>query len=118
MTDIRIDPKVLQSLRLIMEGDFNALIEAYIRDAEEKLRGLRQSLQDNDLTSLGRAAHSLKGSSSNLGVVTLVELCGYLEASACEQPLQDGNRLIAELEEVWQQVRAALLQEIDSAAAS
>ncbi|MBI2380940.1 MAG: Hpt domain-containing protein [Gammaproteobacteria bacterium] len=77
-----IENTTLSELRLLMEDDFPVLVQAFLVDGENRLSEMNQAVAAGDLDGLRRAAHSLKGSSSNLGAITLSALCLALEQQA------------------------------------
>lgn len=85
MSDIKhLDYDALNGLREIMEDDFRLLIETFIQDSRERLSTLLQLAGTDDLDGLRRAAHSFKGSCSNIGAQQLAELCSRVEVRALE----------------------------------
>jgi HPt (histidine-containing phosphotransfer) domain-containing protein len=79
VADKHLDPDVLSALREVMEDAYPQLLDTFLADSEERLQSLRKAQQAAQLVEV---AHSFKGSSSNLGAVTLAELCGELEKHA------------------------------------
>jgi HPt (histidine-containing phosphotransfer) domain-containing protein len=89
---IHLDDNVLNTLRDVMEDEFPTLLEVFLKDSDERIHALHQSLSaadpaapaapPPDLLALGLNAHSFKGSSSNMGAVHLADLCRQLEALA------------------------------------
>lgn len=77
-----LDEQQFNELRDLMADDFITLIDAYLRDSSERLQLLAQACAAQDLASAKRQAHSLKGSSSNVGAATLSEHCQRLEQLA------------------------------------
>ena len=55
------------------------IIELYLSDAPARLAELWRAHTAADTRALEEAAHSLKGSSANLGAASLAELCHQLE---------------------------------------
>lgn len=77
------------------------LMELYLADASGKLAAMREGLAEKGGGSVGRLAHSLRGSSSNLGARRVAALCERLERVSEGDPSCDGvvllNRLESEL---------------------
>ena len=65
-------------------GWMRVLIQQFVVDATTRLAALRQALQRGDCGAARMEAHSLKGSSSNLGITRMAEACQDLQ-KACEQ---------------------------------
>ncbi|MEQ7919521.1 Hpt domain-containing protein [Xanthomonas sp. WHRI 1810A] len=94
MSVIHLDDNVLSTLRDVMEDEFPTLLEVFLKDSDERIVALHQSLNPTDaaapaaqlplpdLLALGLNAHSFKGSSSNMGAVHLADLCRQLEELA------------------------------------
>ena len=55
------------------------VIQAFREDSPPRLAALRVACQSGDEDGLTRAAHSLKGSSSNFGAARLQALCAEIE---------------------------------------
>jgi len=77
-----LDTALVAELRDIMGQDYPMLVAAWGRDAAQRLEELTDARQAGDREALRRAAHTLKGSSSNLGAVHVASLCAQLEQKA------------------------------------
>lgn len=66
MTDMHIDHKVLSDLREVMEDGYLQLVQTFLDDSERRLGQLHAAKSAEEL---GAAAHSFKGSSSNMGLL-------------------------------------------------
>ena len=77
-----LNNELLNELRELMEDDFSVLLETYLAESQRQFTGARGALESDDLEALKRFAHSLKGSSSNIGAEVLAVLCGKLESGA------------------------------------
>lgn len=106
----RLDQELLRELELLMEEDFSSLLEAYLKDSEQRFFELTEAWEAGDLDRLSHSAHSLKGSSSNIGAAVLATLCSDLEGIArdgcAEQVPEALSRVRGELGEVRQAVQA------------
>jgi chemotaxis protein histidine kinase CheA len=82
-----VDSNVLDTLREVMEGEYAALLEVFIKDSEERVSHLNRLMLEpassaapsSQLEQLAMIAHSFKGSSSNMGATPLADLCCQLE---------------------------------------
>ena len=106
-----IDSAVLQGLQDVMAEDYPALLDAYLCDSEERLHSLRQALRDGDAEALSKAAHSFKGSCSNMGVVTLAALCLELERAGRAAALDRAGGLLRQVEQELSVVRVLVRAE-------
>jgi two-component system sensor histidine kinase/response regulator len=88
------------------------LIELFLKDAQPKLERMNSALERKDFTSLALAAHSLKGSASNLGARRLADLCATLEKRAKATDLTEAANLLLETQGEFHRVEAALVVEI------
>ncbi|MNQ60426.1 Hpt domain protein [compost metagenome] len=95
MTETHLDHDVLSALQEVMEGEYPLLLDAFLADSEERLRLLHKA---GDATQIIDAAHSFKGSSSNMGAVRLARLCHELEQRAKETSPAVIERLVGEID--------------------
>lgn len=89
-----LDHDVLSALRDVMEEHYSELLETFLTDSEERLQMLREA---KDVSQLINAAHSFKGSSSNMGALRLAALCGKLEQLAKGDAPQGLTKLVGEI---------------------
>lgn len=108
MSDIHIDPRVLSDLQDVMEGQYLMLLDTFLKDSEERLSQLRSA---TNAEKLGHAAHSFKGSSSNMGAVGLAELCQQLEDRVNKHALFGIEDLINQIEREFKTVRQLYREE-------
>lgn len=102
MSDIHVDRKVLRDLQEVMEGGYLNLLETFLEDSENRLRQLYKARSAEEL---GLAAHSFKGSSSNMGAIGLAELCRQLEERVKQQSLFGIEDLINQIDREFSAVR-------------
>ncbi|MGE7991345.1 Hpt domain-containing protein [Pseudomonas sp. NPDC089554] len=102
MTDMNIDHKVLSDLQEVMEDGYLQLLETFLEDSERRLNQLHEA---KDADELGLAAHSFKGSSSNMGAVGLARLCQQLEERVRQQPLYGIEDLINRIDQEFLEVQ-------------
>lgn len=87
------------------------LIDLYLADFSQQLSVMKDSVLKADEISLKRAAHTLKGSSANLGVNGAAVLCEKIEKTDSSESSQQLNVLIIRLEETLAHVRPIFLAE-------
>lgn len=100
-----LDPSVLLTLQQVMEAEYPQLLDAFLVDSEERLRLLQATWQQGEAESLRRAAHSFKGSCSNMGAALLAEYCHALEEAAQGGQLELAGKLLGLVEREFAIVR-------------
>jgi HPt (histidine-containing phosphotransfer) domain-containing protein len=111
-----IDENILIGLKDVMEDDFSLLIETFLQDTEDRIAQIANlAISAVDPDQIRRAAHSLKGSSSNVGAIGMVTLCAVLEAKALADDL---DRVVQDVADIEQEfiITKKLMQQILSAA--
>jgi HPt (histidine-containing phosphotransfer) domain-containing protein len=95
----------------IGEPDFVVeLIDLYLEEAPRFFNSIREGLANHDWLSARRAAHSLRGSSSNLGILQLALIAGALEHLTANQDASAAE-LLQGLEDEFAHVEEILLAE-------
>lgn len=74
------------------------LMELYLEDASGKLAAMHEDLSEKRGKSVGRLAHSLRGSSANLGARRVAALCEELERMNEGETSRAGGALLGRLE--------------------
>ena len=96
MADTHLDRAVLSALQAVMEEEYPTLLDTFLADSEDRLSLLRKA--GGDAKSLEEAAHSFKGSCSNMGAQRLAELCNELEQRAKKRSLEGIEKLVGEID--------------------
>ncbi|MCV6626658.1 MAG: Hpt domain-containing protein [Cellvibrionaceae bacterium] len=73
-----LNQTLIDELKALMGADFSSLIETYMQDSQQRLAQMEVALAQGDMESLISNAHSLKGSSSNLGARQVEQSCATL----------------------------------------
>jgi HPt (histidine-containing phosphotransfer) domain-containing protein len=84
----------------------------FLEDVPPQLEALREAIERGDASSVERVAHTLKGSSSNMGATRMATLCEELEDVGRSGDLSRAPVLIESLEAEFGRVREALEAEI------
>ena len=110
-----LDQDVLANLR-DLPGDGNdtllgELIDLFAKDAPRRMVQLRLALEQGDARRVMQIAHSLKGSSANLGARDMAGICNQLEQRGHHGDLNGGHQLQDELEREYPRVLVALRAE-------
>jgi CheY-like chemotaxis protein/HPt (histidine-containing phosphotransfer) domain-containing protein len=111
-----LDPVVIAGLRELREPNqpdpLKELAELFLRDARSRLQKMEVALERKDLPSLALAAHTLKGSASNLGARRLAALCVSLEKQAKTGELTEAADILLEAKSEFEAVEKTLLAEM------
>lgn len=84
------------------------LVQIYLEDSPLRIAEIEQSLAQGDAVLLTRAAHSLKGSSSNFGATQLRAVSERIERLGHSGVLGEVAPQIPELKAEFDRVKAAL----------
>jgi CheY-like chemotaxis protein len=106
-----LDTSVLDGLRFLQDdgGGFIAgLVTTYVNDSRERIGVLRAALAQQDFAMIERAAHTIKGSSGNMGAVRMASISTALQTAGKAADLTTVMRLITELEVEFIRTRALL----------
>jgi two-component system sensor histidine kinase/response regulator len=112
-----LDPGVLANLRDLGDTDLlEELAEMFFDDASSRLRELRGAVEAGDAGGVERAAHTLKGSSGNMGAARMSSICAELQDVGASGDLGRAPGLLERLEEEYGRVRPALERELEGGA--
>lgn len=112
-----LDPAVVASLRrLTPPGEPDVLVEiltVFLSEVPRRIDRLKTAWRDRNAAEVQRAAHSLKGSSGNIGADALFEVCRQIDerAKAGETGL---DQLIAALDREYVLVEAEIRRLLSS----
>lgn len=111
-TDTPIDPEAIENLRALNPDDDGAflkdIIAIFLEDTPERIAELKQCLAAYDQPRFTRAAHSIKGSASNLGARLVRAVAEKLEHQSRNSGLDGLDPLIAKLESDYAEAKAEL----------
>ena len=104
-----LDTEILDSLAETLGPAVARIISIYIDEFPISIQTMRDALSQADYETIGRAAHSLKSSSGNLGATQIEELAIALEKNANNNP-QEAHviELINKLEYAFKKVSPKL----------
>jgi histidine phosphotransfer protein HptB len=107
-----IDPEAIETLKELNPDDQGAflreIVGIYIEDTPRRLQDLRASLASGDLALFTRTAHTIKGSSANVGAVALAGVAERLEAMSRKEGLGGVAGLVADCEAQFARAEAEL----------
>jgi hypothetical protein len=113
--DIVIDPERFEMLRELDGGDgqlLSEIVNEYVADSSRSLDTLREAIAEGDPQAAEREAHTLKGSSANLGAVRVADICAQLEALGRARALGRAPDLVESVTAELALARAALAVEL------
>jgi CheY-like chemotaxis protein/HPt (histidine-containing phosphotransfer) domain-containing protein len=110
-----VDAGALESLRALNEDPetdlFGEIVQLYFSTAEESLVRIQNGFGAGDTATVSSEAHSLKGSSSNLGASELANLCKDLQEVGKQANMELIGPLIEQIKAEYGRVRALLSEE-------
>ncbi|MGB3510129.1 MAG: response regulator [Microcoleaceae cyanobacterium] len=113
--DSSVDLQMLRQMREELQIDGEAdvltdLIDIFLEDTPEQLAAIKKAINDFEMEALRLAAHSLKGSCRNLGVVDMSDICAAIEEKAKFGLIVEADRLLTQLENEFVRVQSALIK--------
>lgn len=107
-----IDPQALDNLRALNPGDDDAFLREitgiFLEDTPLRIAELDESLSRGDTAKFTRAAHSIKGSSSNLGANALRLVAEKLEHQSRTKGLVEVGALVGQVKAEFARAQSAL----------
>lgn len=112
-----VDPQQLaheikENLSALVGGDdselFKDLLTSYQAEADKLIVDLNTAIQNTDGQAVLQAAHSLKSSSGNLGLMELANLCTQLETHGKENNLANSSAVYQQVSQLYQQAVDAI----------
>jgi HPt (histidine-containing phosphotransfer) domain-containing protein len=85
----------------------------FFDDATSRLGELREAVGAGDAAGVERVAHTLKGSSGNMGAARMSAICAELQEVGASGDIERAPGLLGELEEEYGRVRPALEAEME-----
>lgn len=103
-----LDSTIISELKEIMGEDLEMLLSTYVEDTQQKIEQLKLEINEDNADSIRRTAHSIKGSSKNVGATELADWCQQMETAARDGDLQDADSQLANIEISFQNVCQAI----------
>ena len=98
-----LDPETIETLKSLNPDDngefLREIIGIFLEDTPQRIAELDESLLTGERNKFIRAAHSIKGSSANMGVLMLRATAEELEHLGKEKPLSELAPLVATLKQ-------------------
>lgn len=107
-----IDLKAIENLRALDTGGRDEFLREvagiFFEDTPRRIEELESSLKTGDLARFTRAAHSIKGSSANLGAFTLRASAEKLEQHSRSHGLAGVTLMVADVKAQFDRARVEL----------
>jgi HPt (histidine-containing phosphotransfer) domain-containing protein len=106
-----LDNDAIEALRALGDDDdefLSEIVEVYLTDAPGRIAEMRRTLSEGNQENLIRAAHSLKGSSANVGAIRVRAAAEKIEHAARHGELAGLGTSIDGVEPLLQEARDAL----------
>lgn len=108
----QIDAKVLEGLKKNM-GDIGPVIRVFLASLPGRLDAMKKAMADADHEEIRRVAHTLKGSSSQFGAVSMANLCFQAENLAKMQKLESMQTIYEKICRAAEELTLFLSEELD-----
>jgi len=107
-----IDANAIAALRALNPEDsdefFREIVGIFVTDMPRRIAEIDRCMSGGDNAKLARAAHSIKGSSGNLGAFALRDVAGLLERRAFKEGLANCAGLVADVKAQYELSKAEL----------
>jgi CheY-like chemotaxis protein/HPt (histidine-containing phosphotransfer) domain-containing protein len=104
-----LDAEIVEQIATLTGDGFVDLIRTYLSDTAHQLESIESALAHGERGVLERSAHSLKSSSSSLGVISMSHIAEALESHARNSgTLEVAQRMLAALQAAYSVVRPDL----------
>ena len=108
-----LDQEQISNLKELFNEGLEEFLKTFMNDFEKKEKELNTVLEDKNLEQAAKIAHSLKGSSANIGAKSLAAACQQLESATKSADLQKSLEEYKSIQIIYPQVKQAF-QEIFS----
>jgi signal transduction histidine kinase/HPt (histidine-containing phosphotransfer) domain-containing protein len=112
MTAPAVDTNVINELRDLLGGEFDGLVTNYLIDADSRIADMSKHASAGNLADLVGVAHTLKGSSANVGALQLAALCDRVRAAVVSNTTDEVEPLMGELVQEYEVVKGNLRSEL------
>ncbi len=105
-----IDQEQFDTLKSLFADGFPAFLDSFYLDFEKKEQELQSALEANQLDTVAKLAHALKGSSANLGAIGIANLCNTLETASKTGNVTELKATNANLQQLYPVVKAEFVR--------
>ena len=107
-----LDPQAIENLRALNPGDndefLREIAQIFLEDTPKRITELDQSALAGDVEKFTRAAHSIKGSSANIGATSLRAAAERLEHQSRAQGIAGAAGLVDQVKAEFLRTQRAL----------
>ena len=107
-----IDPEAIENLRALSPDDgdvfLKEILTIFLEDTPARIAELHHYRTAGNAAAFMRAAHSIKGSSSNVGASELRAMAEQLEHHSRQQGVADVDEQVAALEAAYSRVKVTV----------
>lgn len=104
-----IDPKVVADLHDLMGDAYVTVYEAFIRSSEQNMADLSTAVESNALEAIQAIAHTLKGSSANVGAKHFSDISHKMMDDARNSVSADYHIQLVNLTREYEKVRESIM---------
>ncbi|HSB94800.1 MAG TPA: Hpt domain-containing protein [Spongiibacteraceae bacterium] len=100
-----LEREILEELRVVMGNEFSSLLQTFIQDSTQRVAAVQREFATGNAVGLRAAAHSFKGSSSNMGAGQLAHICKQIEELALAGDVAGCAPLVRDIEAEFNAVK-------------
>ena len=116
-SDSIIDPDAIENLRALSPDDddvfLKEILAIFLADIPARIGDLHAHRLDGNAAAFIRAAHSIKGSSSNVGATEVREIAQKIEHNTRENGIPVSDVQIVAIEAAFSRAKMLLIQFLD-----
>ncbi|MGE3319270.1 MAG: Hpt domain-containing protein [Candidatus Berkiella sp.] len=106
MNEPLIDMTQINNLKELFNDGFEPFLVTFYEDYEKKEQELATAIKGKQIDDVAKIAHSLKGSSLNMGALGLAKLCQKIETASKNDEETEVNQAFEELKAMYPVVKA------------
>ncbi|MDH5179311.1 MAG: response regulator [Gammaproteobacteria bacterium] len=103
-----LDPAAIDELHEIMEEGLFDVLQAFNASMQEHIPALQDAVENGDEEAVARITHTMKGSSANIGALSLSETCRVLMENARNNDLTGADELTETIAREFSNIHAVL----------
>lgn len=107
-----LDYEIISSLQAMGNESnsdfFRHVINVYFESTQELIESLDQAIQSAEIEQVAHAAHTLKGSSDNVGAIGMAAICHELKSIADAENVDGVDACVTKLKSEFTRVHQAL----------